>query len=397
MILCRRCSLGFWRCVAVVLVTFYLAPAVPAQLLEYPLSSRVVASGSDSVIDLVRWNNFSQASDGQQQSGDHASGHGGIKGGRVDSHAPAFLMGDHVHEAGEWMFEYKYSNMFMHGNRAGTRNLTPQQSLDFIGTPPGVPAQDFYVATPLRMTMEMHMLHVMRGVTDNVTAYIMPMWMVNTMDHLRRDGTNFTTSNSGFSDLHFGALWRICNGHSDELIANFRFSAPTGDIDNRTSIPMGMPGEFPYPMRLGHGTWDALPAVTYRSYWECGSLGLQGSCGLPMGFNDSDYRVGNEYRVNAWFSQLLDRDKRLAVTFRTEGLWRSNFVGADPQLNPSMISTADPDMRGGEFLNLGCGAMYTLPGGGRLNFEATHPVVQNLRGVQLETDWALAASFSKAY
>ena len=170
MLMCRRCSPGFWRCVAVVLATFYLAPAVPAQLLEYPLSSRVVASGPDSVIDLVRWNNVSRASGGQQQGGDHAGGHGGIKGGRVDSHAPAFLVGDHVHKAGEWMFEYKYSNMFMHGNRAGTRNLTPQQSLDFIGTPPGVPAQDFYVATPLRMTMDMHMLHVMRGVTDNVTT-----------------------------------------------------------------------------------------------------------------------------------------------------------------------------------------------------------------------------------
>ena len=116
-----------------------------------------------------------------------------------------------------------------------------------------------------------------------------------------------------------------------------------------------------------------------------------------MGTNDSSYRVGNEYRANAWFSYLLDCDKNLAATFRVEGLWRSNFIGADPQLNPNLISTADPDMRGGEFLNFGYGLMYTLPEGGRLNAEATHPVVQNLRGVQLETDWAFAASYSKAF
>ncbi|NIL98117.1 MAG: hypothetical protein GTO62_13575 [Planctomycetales bacterium] len=233
--------------------------------------------------------------------------------------------------------------------------------------------------------------------TDDITAYIMPMWMVNTMDHVRRNGTTFTTSNSGFSDLHFGALWRVYHGCTDEVIVNLRFSGPTGDIDNVTSIPTGTPSEFPYPMRLGHGTWDARPEITYRSYWEWGSLGLQGSFLLPMGINDSDYRVGNEYRVDAWLSYLLDCEKKLAATFRVEGLWRRNFVGADPQLNPNLISTADPDMRGGEFLNLGYGLMYMLPGGGRLNVELTNPILQNLRGVQLENDWGLAASYSKSF
>ncbi len=330
---------------------------------------------------------------------DHGDSHAhSIKHGRVDTHAPAFLMGDHVHEVGEWMVEYKYAAMFMDGNRAGTTRLTDQQALDFIGTvPPGTPGVSAYGATPINMTMQMHMLHIMRGMTENVTAYIMPMWMDNTMDHRRRNRTFFTTTNSGFGDLNFGALWRLYDGCSDELILNLRFSAPTGDIDNVTSIPTGSPSEFPYPMRLGHGTWDALPALTYRSYGERHSIGLQGALGLPMGTNDSDYRVGNEYRATAWLSYLLDCEKRLAATFRVEGLWRSNFVGADPQLNPNLISTADPNMRGGDFLNLGYGLMYMLPAGGRLNVEFTNPVVQNLRGVQLETDWSFAASYSKAF
>ena len=385
------------RALAVMAAFFLPATVQGSNPLEGPVLTMVSAFDSETTVDSTRCSNCMKTRCRRSGNGGHAGGHGGIKSGRVDTHAPAFLMGDHVHETGEWMFEYKYSNMYMNDNRAGTTNLTAQQSLDFIGTPPGVPGQDFYMATPLNMTMEMHMFHVMRGVTDDVTAYIMPMWMVNTMDHLRRNGTYFTTSNSGFSDLHFGALWRVYNGCRDELILNCRFSAPTGDIDNRTSIPTGSPGEFPYPMRLGHGTWDSLPAITYRSYWKRGSLGLQGSFRLPMGTNDSDYNVGNEYRANAWFSYLLDCDKKLAATFRIEGLWLSNFVGDDPQLNPSMISTADPDMRGGDFLNLGYGLMYTLPGGGRLNVEATSPIVQNLRGVQLETDWAIATSFSKAF
>ena len=227
--MCRKCLPGLF------LLSFFTSSFAQGQFAEISFDDQSVAAAC--------------CDDGHQ--------HDDVKHGRVDTHAPAFLMGDHVHKTGEWMVEYKYANMYMDGNRAGTTRLTDPQSLDFIGTvPPGVPGVSAYGATPTSMTMEMHMLHVMRGITDDITAYIMPMWMVNTMDHLRRNGTTFTTSNKGFSDLHFGALWRFYNGCTDELILNLRFSAPTGDIDNVTSIPTGSPSEFPYPMRLGHGTWD---------------------------------------------------------------------------------------------------------------------------------------------
>ena len=36
----------------------------------------------------------------------------------------------------------------------------------------------------------------------NITAYVMPMWQVNSMDHLRRNTTVFNTTNSGIGDLH---------------------------------------------------------------------------------------------------------------------------------------------------------------------------------------------------
>ena len=54
-------------------------------------------------------------------------------------------------------------------------------------------------------------------------------------------------------------------------------------------------------------------------------------------------------------------------------------------------------MRGGEWVNFGCGMIYQLSGGGRFNVELADPVYQRLRGVQLETDLSLVASFSKAF
>ena len=113
-----------------------------------------------------------------------------------------------------------------------------------------------------------------------------------------------------------------------------------------------------------------------------------------MGLNDADYRVGDEYRVSAWFAYLLDEDKRLAATFRVEGLWRNNYVGADPRLNPFAMPGNDPDMRGGDYMNLGYGVMYRLPGHlGRLDFEAVTPIVQNVQGVQSGIDWGFAVRY----
>lgn len=329
-----------------------------------------------------------------------------IKHGRVDVHAPAHLFGDHVHKQGEWMFEYKYMNMFMDGNRSGTTQLSDNEALDFIGTvPPNTPGVSAYAASPTDMTMQMHMMHIMHGVTDDLTLFIMPMWTVNSMDHIRRPGTppftnfgpEFSVTNAGFGDLAFGGLWRVYEGESDEVILNIGFTAPTGDIDDVTSVPTGSPGEYPYPMRLGSGTWDAKPGITYRSYWENWSIGLQFQTDLPLGLNDSRYRMGNEYRANAWVARVLNCEKTLAATFRVEGLWKSNYVGADPDLNPNLISTADPDMRGGESLNFGYGLMYKLPCRNTINFEIAHRVHQRLRGVQLENDWSLAASWSKVF
>ena len=65
------------------------------------------------------------------------------------SDAPTGVMGDHAHEAGEWMLSYRYMFMLMDGNRGrGGRKST------------GDVLANFPVA-PTEMFMEMHMFGVM--------------------------------------------------------------------------------------------------------------------------------------------------------------------------------------------------------------------------------------------
>ncbi|MEQ8786024.1 MAG: transporter [Pirellulaceae bacterium] len=318
-----------------------------------------------------------------------------IMEGRPDTHAPAGVMGDHFHEPGEFMVEYKLMHMEMNGNRFGTTRVSNVAALDVTGIS--------FAATPISMTMDMHMLHLMYGFTENMTLWLMPMYMEAEMNHLRRPGSmpaavrgpTFTTLNSGFGDTAFGGLVRLYEGNTDILLLNAGWSVPTGNINHRTSTPTGMPGEFPYPMRLGSGSFNAIPTLTYKQFWQTNHMGVQLGANLPTHKNFSGYANPNQFWATSWFSQVIGEST--VLSFRTEGAWRGDVAGADPQLNPMMISTANPNMRGGEWINLGYGGMYQFFDGSRLNVELVQPVYQNLRGVQLETDLTLWASWSKAW
>lgn len=325
----------------------------------------------------------------------------------ADKHAPAGLMGDHVHHQGDMMVEYKFMHMDMRGNRIGTRRVTAAEALAYgqgLAPPTNV------AATPTAMTMDMHMLHFMYGLTDDITLLVMPMWSSFRMDHLRNDpfppnaalnGLPFTTETNGFDDLVLGALWRVHKTDCEDLILNLSLSVPTGDIDETTTAANPPnPQEFPYPMRHGSGTVDLRPAITYKKYLCCSSYGAQASAILPLGRNWDDYSEGAEYRASGWYSQLVNDN--FALSFRVENVWRENFDGIDSDFvgvvpfPPAVISTNRGDMRGGYWLNLGYGAAL-LHNGHLLNLEVVRPVYQDVEGVQLEQDWTLFASWSKGF
>ena len=75
-------------------------------------------------------------------------------------------------------------------------------------------------------------------------------------------------------------------------------------------------------------------------------------------------------------------------------MW-GNIDGADPELNPAVVPTADPNRRGGKRVDFVLGVNVYVPKGrfkgNRVAFEAGIPVYQSLDGPQLENDWRLTA------
>jgi len=319
--------------------------------------------------------------------------------GLGDKHAPAGIMGEHVHEKGEWMVEYKYMNMYMEDNRAGTTTLSDTQAIAFGATSNPVTNRG---ATPTQMTMEMHMAHIMYGATDDITLYTMLMLPSLTMDHLRGPanpagpGTEFTTHNSGFGDTTFGALLSLYSTERCDWILNLGGSVPTGDIFRTSTAPTGglVAQPLPYPMRLGSGTFNARPGLTCKYFGDSWSTGSQIQSDLPIGRNYRNYRLGAEGRLNFWLQYLVCDEISLSV--RNEHLWRDNISGADPQTPDAVISTNVESFRGGYWCNIGVGAQG-LWRGNYFNAEIVPTVAQDLDGIQLEPDFSIIASWSRSF
>lgn len=292
----------------------------------------------------------------------------------------------HTHARGELMISLKTMNMFMAGSRNGTQSLSDAEVLDD------------YMVTPTEMTMQMHMLGVMYSPVNRVTLMGMMNFNQNSMDHLTRMGMAFNTEASGLGDTRLSALFDLIKRNSSKLILTTGVSLPTASIDSRDNTPASGESEvrLPYPMQLGSGTVDPVVALTYFSAREQSAWGFDARGTYRLGENENEYTLGNAYAVSGWYARELF--PFLITTLRLEGKGAGNIDGADPELNPMMVYTADPNLRAGFQTNVGLGLNFVPEinsfKGLRFNVEGKLPVYRNLEGPQLETDFILGAGVS---
>ena len=327
---------------------------------------------------------------------------------RPDSHAPISVMGDHTHEAGEWMFSYRFMHMDMQGNRDGDNSISPEEIVTTVpnrfANPPMMPPTLRVV--PTDMSMQMHMLGVMYAPNDRVTLMGMANYVDKEMSHITfagPAGTNrlgeFTTRANGFGDTSLSALIKLGSVESSPWHVNLGVSLPTGSVTQRDQIltPMNTrpTPRLPYPMQLGSGTFDLLGGLTYFETRDRWSWGAQWRSVLPLGENDEDYALGDRHELQSWMSYLAS--SHVSVSARLAYLYRGNIDGIDPAIM-APVQTADPDNQGMNRVDLGLGANFLLPGKRhRLALELTVPIHQDLDGPQLETDWQLTLGWQLAF
>jgi hypothetical protein len=314
---------------------------------------------------------------------------------RPDSHAPIGVMQDHTHNKGEFMFTYRFMHMFMDQNRDGTDNVSASKVLE-----------DF-VVTPTKMTTQMHMFSSMYGLNDTVTLMAMFPYILKDMDHVNRAGVKFRTHSSGIGDIKLASLWRLYAFETPSIGAhrfhlNTGVSLPSGDIKPRDNTPLGNNSLLPYPMRLGSGTVDLLPGLTYTGVKNNVSWGFQAMGVVRLGYNSQGYKDGNRYDLNSWGAYRWADWISTSARFN----WKQwfNIKRKDGQLpttigpqNLPLIPTAETDLRGGKRLDLLGGVNILFPEfmglENHLNVEAGAPIYQDLDGPQLKQSYSIWAGW----
>ena len=328
------------------------------------------------LLSLLLATSMASADPNQDSSHDH-------KTPRADDHAPIGVMGDHLHKKGEFMFSYRFKTMHMDGNRSGSSSVSNAQVLSR------------FMVTPTEMDMSAHMLGMMYAPSDDVTLMLGLPFMHKTMKHLTRRGGTFTTNSDGIGDIKATALVRLWDQDQHHVHLNAGISLPTGSIDVRGTTPMGSGQLLPYPMQLGSGTFDLRPGITYTGMSDNWSWGAQANGVVRLGQNDRGYTLGNEFGASLWGAHKWNN--HLSTSLRLNGTSWGDISGRDAELNPRVIPTADPTLRGGSRVDLLLGVNSYIADGHRLNFEFGVPISQSLDGPQLETDYTLTAGWQLSF
>ena len=303
---------------------------------------------------------------------------------RPDNHAPIGVMRDHVHKAGEWMASYRYGFMDMQQNMNGSSIISDAQVL-----------QDFMVV-PTNMSMRMHMLGGMYGITDELTVGVMGGFATTSMDHQRRNGTRFETEGVGFTDTTLNGMVEFYNVGTHRLQANLGVSLPTGEIDERAKNG----ARLPYPMQLGSGTYDILPGVSYSGHMGDWSWGAQVNATLRTGRNTNGYRLGNAYQLTGWGAYRVN--EVMSVSTRLDGRRWGDVQGRDRLITRFMAPSMNPTLQAGRRVDALLGVNLLMPddtklAGHRFAVEAGAPVYEHLDANRLGTDYRFTLGWQKAF
>ncbi len=315
--------------------------------------------------------------------------------------SPAGVMISHGHPKGGFMLSYSYMNMKMGENLSGSDKISDEEIF-----------KRDYSMSPQDMTMNMHMLMAMYGITGKLSVMGMINYSDQEMDmisystgHVHNGSTGMHTTShshhsSGFGDIKLWGLYKLYNGVGSSLVANLGISLPTGDY----KIPAGQHATFEgerssYMMQLGTGSWDFMPGITWLKTGNKLSYSVQ-LLGVIRPFdNPLNYHWGNEICANAWGAyQVLPF---LGISLRGEAVYSDAISGMDPMIYAFTEPASNPVNYGGNKIK-GLGGLNLYGSKGilresKLGMEYGLPLYQDVNGIQQSMESVLYITLTKSF
>jgi len=221
------------------------------------------------------------------------------------------------------------------------------------------------------------------GVTPKLALFAAMPYFNKTLD-ITPSGQRFSRSSEGFGDIKLFGRYTFLqhDGRSKTFrVAGFAgIKAPTGGDNQRDSL-----GLLPIPLQSGTGAWDTFGGVvmTYQRL----NYQIDAQLSANKKGRAKDFRGGDEVRADLSLQyrlSALNEDTRRFVY----GVLEVNWVNQDN----NQISGISDANSGGTTLYLTPGIQYVTT---EYILEAAVqlPVVQNLHGSALETDYIFTTGF----
>lgn len=313
---------------------------------------------------------------------------------------PSGVMLSHIHPKNEWMFSYKWMSMNMSGVMSGSQTISNEAVFTN------------YLMAPKNMSMNMHMLMGMYGITNRLSAMVMVNYNSLSMQmemfvpggHHHPGSAETTPSHimesSGLGDTKAYLLYGLLHKRQHQLLVSGGMSFPTGSIlvTGKDDDMMYPNNRLPYNMQLGSGTYDVLPCVNYLFQQGKFTASTQVSAVIRTGYNPVGYRLGNEFTSNSWVAYKWL--PFLSSSLRAEGSIQNNITGLDPTLYRYNEPAANTENYGGKKIVGYIGSVFHLNTGALKNAgiaaEYGIPVYQYYNGIQMrqQQSWTLSLQYS---
>ena len=139
-------------------------------------------------------------------------------------------------------------------------------------------------------------------------------------------------------------------------------------------------------MQLGTGTWDPMIGLLYSGSSSPWWWGVNGIYTARIQDNDRDYRLGDEFRVDAYgMHQLSDS---LLAEVQLNGKYNGRIE--DPTAGPMFMSTLmNPDNYGGRKLGTTIGLQWQPAPFHIINLQYSKNLFSDLNGPQLQDDHSI--------
>lgn len=320
------------------------------------------------------------------------------------THAPIGVMGDHMHNEGEFMFSYRYMDMDMSGNLKGSHNISSDEIATTIPNVFGDMPPTVRVV-PQNMTTKMHMVGLMYAPTNDLTLMVMLNYLERKMTLTTYQGMtgttqlgDFNTESTGLGDTKIGLLYRLHDDETHHFHLNANWQIPTGSNDEVAEVltPMNMRTDMrmPYTMQLGSGSNILELGTTYNGYVNKSNWGAQVLYSAALETNDEEYQVGNKFQFTAWYAHQLT--EVLSSSLRLTYINTNEIEGKDAMIM-APVTTANPENYGGNYINASFGLNTVIANKHRLAFEYSVPLEQDVNGVQMEMDKMFTVGYQIAF